>query len=469
MPSLPVVVDECLPVLERAGVVPVADPRDWPEPDAALLRQLGSVIGRLRAALRGGEARARASEAGYEAQLLLARALACRGRASARFTEAHAAASAAAQSCPLLAPAFVVRGQIAFLRGLGARRWMASAILDFTRALRCAPGHAAALLGRALCREVPALADLEEAEQLRARGRERRAHEALVVAEDAIAAAVADLDALLGRQPDHGLARLHRGACLARIGQLEAARADLDRVVELGPAAFEAIPGVASPADRVALAHIERARVAAAQGDLHAAVADLGRAETARGRALDPESLGYRAELALAAGLPAAAIRDLSSLLEGGCDQRRLLLRAEAYFRLRDVERARADASKVLAADPSNAEARLLRSRCAAALGSWQSAIADLDRVLDRQPRDASCLALRARAALEAGDLREAVTSAQAALEARARDPDALLTLGSAYYFLGERGLAEPVLRQASELGSATATARIQRWYGAEH
>jgi tetratricopeptide (TPR) repeat protein len=466
VPSIRAALDECLPALERAGVLPVLDPRDWPEPGAAELRLIGSAVGRLREALRDTDLRVRASEAGYEAQLLLARALACRGRASARYTEAHAAASAAAQCCPLRAEAFVVRGQVSFLRGLSVRRWLSSAILDFTRALRCAPGDAAALLGRALCREVPALDDLAVAERRRADGREREALEALVEAEDAIAAAVVDHDTLLARHPDHGLALLHRGACLARIGKLEAARADLDRIVELGPDAFGADTAERRRADRVAQAHVERARIEAAQGELPAAIADLDRAEAVRGRAIDDETARYRAELALAADMPAAAVRYLSSLIEAGADRRLLLLRADAYFRMNDFEHARADASRVLAADAANAEARLIRSRCAAALGSWQSAIADLDRVLDRQPRDASCLSLRAKAELESGDLREAVSDAKAALAEQARDADALLTLGSAYYFLGERGLAEPVLRRASELGSTTATARIQRWYG---
>ena len=147
-------------------------------------------------------------------------------------------------------------------------------------------------------------------------------------------------DAVLEQEPDHELARLLRGAAHRALGQLAAARADLDHVLSIGT--DEQVRPVA---------HQIRAQLLVAEGEHEAALGDL--AEAIR---LQPEE-------------PAP-----------------YLLRADIELILERPQAAEADARRALFLDPGDAAAHYAVACALEAAGRQAEAVAAFERAVELRP-----------------------------------------------------------------------------------
>lgn len=466
MRSFTETLDQCRGALEAAKIYTVLDPTLVILPTADQLKVLREVISSVRNTIKQTGAKELSNEEIYEAHLVLALALLYRGLVTKRFNEAFDAATTATQLYPLRGRAYRIRGQVAFLRGLKNPRWTQRAVGDLDRALRYDAKDVVARYALALCHEIPALQRLEAASTLRDQGKQQRAFEEISDAEYALGKAKASWTSLLEGHPDHGLALLHRGVCLARLGELEHAEADLDRVCQLGKASLSWSHG--SSDEKLAEAHVERARIASAQGRFLKALDNYRMAQEVNPDGFDALALKEKAEISLKACELDAVIEDCSKLLEDNDDLNVLLLRARAHLELEHFDLARADASRILSHDDRSVEARFLRGRCAAALGAIQSSLVDLDRCLEISPRNGEILAERAKVRLAAGSYSDAAHDACDVLDAidvSADKGDVLLTLGCVQHHLGQMDEAKSSLLRAQEAGNIAALDKLRKWY----
>lgn len=406
-PSLVEATSSCEQLLTELEALPVLDPRDLPVADDETLAALAVHIKALRGALRNDGDVVEDDGEGLRVRgaMALATALTLRARRSGRFNEAWATITKAIEDQPLRPELYRMRGQIGCLRGERSRRWFDSAAQDLTRALSLDPGDLLSRFVRALCREAPALAQLEEAEALRARGKTSRAHRLVVEAERRLLQAIDDHEAALQRRPSMALALLHRGRCRSRLGLLELALDDFERVEELGRDGLEWSRGRADR--RLSDAYAERGSLQSARGDHEGALADLSRSLELledKETAVELERRGRRAEAACRLGAHELVIEDCSALLAARADERQRLMRARALLYTGQLARARADAAALLTRQRDHLEARFLRGCCAARDGALRSALADFDRCLATAPELAECSLERGKVRLALGD-----------------------------------------------------------------
>lgn len=456
--------DRCRALLEESNIQSVLDATLIIAPTDDQLQVLLKVISTLRTSLKGAGSREIAPEDAYEVYLTLAHAFLHRGLRTERFNEAFDAATSAMELYPLRSRGYRIRGHIGLLRGRKNDKWLARAASDFDRALRYDQNDSVSRYSRALCYEMPALQRLRTASTLREQGKLQRASHLISDAECALGDAVVHWTSLLESQPDHGLALLHRGVCLARLGELEKARSDLDGVCRIGMPSLSWSQGRSE--EMLAEAHIERARIASAQGRFVEALDDLREAQSVSPDGFDTVALTERAEISLKAREFEAVVEDCSTILEDHDDRTALILRARAHFNLGHFDLSRADTSRILNHDVGDVEARFLRGRCAAELGAIQSSLVDLDTCVEMSPQRGEALATRAKVRLEAGSYAEALGDAMDAFELLDDKGGVLHTLGYAHYHLGHRDEARLALVSAHKAGNPEATEKLKKWYG---
>jgi Mlc titration factor MtfA (ptsG expression regulator)/Tfp pilus assembly protein PilF len=184
--------------------------------------------------------------------------------------------------------------------------------------------------------------------------------------------ALADYDAVLGRDPDDVEILCERGVTHRELGHDDAAVADFTRAHEL-------MPEFARPL-------FERGLVQAQRGDDVQALADLDAA-----LALDPR------------------------------DDATLIARARVHLARGDNERALADLAAALELWPWSADAHGERARVRLQTGHYDEAVADCDRALEIDPDFAEAYCCRASALVHKGDYDRAIADCDAAIEL---DPD---------------------------------------------
>ena len=177
--------------------------------------------------------------------------------------------------------------------------------------------------------------------------------------------------AVLEREPDHELARLLRGAAHQALGQLAAARADLDHVLSTGTD------------ERVRpLAHRIRAQLLAAEGEHDAALGDL--AEATR---LQPE------------------------------EPYPYMLRADIELELERPQAAMADARRALFLAPGDAAAHYAVACALAAAGRQAEAVAAFERAIELRPGEQAYHSSLARTLSDLGEQQRALDSYDRALD----------------------------------------------------
>jgi tetratricopeptide (TPR) repeat protein len=219
------------------------------------------------------------------------------------------------------------------------------------------------------------------------------------------AGALALTDAVLERAPDHELARLLRGAAHRALGQLAAARADLDHVLSTGTD------------ERVRpTAHRIRAQLLAAEGEHEAALGDL--AEAIRLQPEEPAPYLLRADIELVLERPQAAVADA---------RRALFLApgdAAAHYAVACALEAAGRQAEAVAAFEHAVELRpgeqayhSSLGRTLSDMGEQQRALDSFDLALDIGPPDAEIYMNRGLAHGAMGDWDRALQDHQAALD----------------------------------------------------
>lgn len=253
-------------------------------------------------------------------------------------------------------------------------------------------------------------------------------------------AAMADLDAAVAAAPEETWYVAQRARFAQRIGDLEAAAADLlalaGREPEAGWAQDAAWMWYDAGRYADALAALDRAppdairayvrgRVLAAQGGAEAAGAAYARALE-----LDPDHPGARLErarLAIEQGRARSAVEDLEALTERYPDW------AEPFELLGDAQADRGQLRAAAAAyarvtdlDPENADGWAGRGWSRYQLGDYAGARADYDRVIELAPDYAPNYYWRALARAGAGDRVAALADLDRAHDLDPSDPDVL-------------------------------------------
>lgn len=362
------------------------------------------------------------------------------------------------------------------------------ALREFDRALKAAPGHFAALRGRAnalaeLGRPAEAAAAIETglaaggapASLLidRAQLRERAGD---------TTGARRDLDRVAVLDPSNGWARAARARLLQGLGEHAAALADLDAVLEIEPEIAvhyyrRGLSLLALAQPRQAVAAFDgalRLDPEMAQGwfDRGRAFEALGHAEIAlrnydRVLRLDPRdenALSRRALLLQRAGRAEQAVAAYGALLDV---QPRAAFgfnnRAGLLIGLGRAEEALRDLDRALALQPGDADARRNRAHLMLTLGRNAAALQDLDRAGPGRD-EASWHAARGDALLGLGQSRPALRAYRAALGLMPADVPTLFGAGLAQELSGDRlaALASYRAVRAIAPGHAGAAERLE-------
>ncbi len=237
-----------------------------------------------------------------------------------------------------------------------------------------------------------------------------------------------DLSLSLERNHQHVEARLALGEALLGLGELAAARAELETVV-----AQAAMPQMAVPAAEAATAQRRLARAHLAQGELAAARRHL--AEAARLEPHHPELARLSAQIALTSGNTAEGLRALEKATRaspneplGFCEL------GEAELKLGNAAAARSAFQAALKVEPGHLRARL--GLVAAALPQGAAGVLKESEELVRQARGtalaARAIAINARVYLAQGQLKTGAERARQAVAADDGSADAHLALALA-------------------------------------
>lgn len=259
-----------------------------------------------------------------------------------------------------------------------------TAIEDLTAALRRQPGDASLLLRRgkwyeAAKDEAKALDDFSaalaaspnSAAALQARAMLRAARDDKMLGD--AKAAMADIDRLIQRFPDHVNLRIARAGLLASAYDYEAATEEYDRVLQAEPDNIVALLSRAS-------AGAELGRFADAAADYDAAIA------------AEPD-LAFiyvqRAHFNARRGDLAAAFADVDRALEIEQDMPAAIsARAVFYLHAGGAELALAEVDRALALDPESGPTTALRGTIRQILGDLDGAIADFRKAGELDPKE---------------------------------------------------------------------------------
>ena len=127
----------------------------------------------------------------------------------------------------------------------------------------------------------------------------------------------------------------------------------------------------------------------------------------------------------------------------------------------RDYNNARVKAQWVLRRDPHNGKAHELMAFVLSALAQPQAATQELDEVLAGEPRDLQARMMRASLYFASNDLDEAIHQLQLAVEQTGRAPEALLALANLYQIANQADAAAPFYREAIQSDPKNANAYI--------
>jgi tetratricopeptide (TPR) repeat protein len=262
-----------------------------------------------------------------------------------------------------------------------------AALVDHNEAIRLAPTLAAAYYARAYILVEKkdfdrALADCEEALRLDPSLTWTYYHRGLAQkGRKDFPRAIADFSTFLEHVPDFGPALFARAQCYENQGDLAGALADVDEALDLLP-------------DNSALYHF-RGWLHARRGELDPAIADYSRALRD-----SPNNFVRRTDracaLALAGRYEEAAVDFEAALPGAGSFPWPLVRRAQYLHCARgEFDRAIADCDRLIAIQPSFAEAYLNRGLALLGKGDASRALADLDQTLDLNQPNAPTFAGR--------------------------------------------------------------------------
>ncbi|HZT82041.1 MAG TPA: hypothetical protein VFA26_17575 [Gemmataceae bacterium] len=335
----------------------------------------------------------------------------------------------------------------------------AAALAEYDRALRLAPAEADTLCRRALARlgrTDPADAAAAEDDTLRLdpRGAWACFTAAPRPAADALAAALADLNAALALDPAHPASLLCRALVRRALGEHATARADLQTLLRPDPADGEGhglrglarlavgdAPGARNDLDaavnagwRTAASHLSRARARLALGDSAGALADCDEAlclaqdyapalnlrgvvRQARGN-LPGALADFDAALRLRPGLASAHGNRAGARLARGDTAEPAAAGKEPSY----LERALADCDEAIRLEPGRAVLYANRARLRHAAGQGEEAVlADCDMALSLAPADAWTLCVRGSVRAARGNNEAAAADFRRALRADPR------------------------------------------------
>ncbi|MBS0261749.1 MAG: tetratricopeptide repeat protein [Planctomycetes bacterium] len=208
------------------------------------------------------------------------------------------------------------------------------------------------------------------------------------------------LDEIVAHEPNERTLLL-RGRALASAGKLETAHSDFTQVVGINP--------------QHAQAWLHRAQVSF---ELHRM--DDARDDVEKALAIEPaliEGLFLRGLIALREDSPEAAASAFDQVLaEDPVHERALLRRGELHLAQQEADEALALFERAHATYPSSAEALCLRAETQRVQGESAAALADFEAALVLDPQLAGAYFGRARIHAEAGDHREALTEIDRAI-----------------------------------------------------
>lgn len=235
-------------------------------------------------------------------------------------------------------------------------------------------------------------------------------------------AALADYDAVIDRDPNYGEYYFDRAAVRRNAGMYDEALADYDTAIRLNPPFYEA--------------HYNRADLLRELGDDDAALRDLDYALQIEPDHVD--SLVNRADLLLALGETERAQTDIEhGLTLDPANARLLSARGDVLTETGDTDQAWAAYSAALGADPELAAAWANRGVLAYLTDRPADAVADLTEAL-RLADDAALRCNRAIALQATGEHRRALEDLESALASGADDPDLLYRRGVSRLALGD-------------------------------
>ncbi|WP_309892031.1 rhomboid family intramembrane serine protease [Archangium sp.] len=223
-----------------------------------------------------------------------------------------------------------------------------------------------------------------------------------------------DYTRALGIQPDEPDARLYRCLLGNESPYMEISLADCERSILADPA-------------RASSAHLGKATILMAKGELAAAKAEASRAVELAPEEVQP--LVSRAWYAVELGEWEAAEADYARALKLQPQNARVLAaRGQARRHLGRLDEALADLDAALALAPELVDFYSARGLIHVDRGDVDRALVDFDEALRRTPEDASLHNNRAWALVVAGRSQEALASADRAVELNPRNPYALGT-----------------------------------------
>ncbi len=269
------------------------------------------------------------------------------------------------------------------------------------------------------------------------------AHLALQQIEEAVAA----YDQALALDAQNGLARLGKARVLVSRQDWEAARTELDRLIEAFPDLAEA--------------RIERGDVARIRGDLQTALDDFAKAI-----ALAPNNVrGY-----VGHGMTAMALQQTDLVMADVTEMRRRFgevpfasyLHALAAFAKRDLDTAAEQLQLVLRANPGHLQAQFLFGVVSYGKGDYRLADEYLSRIAGSVPGSAGISKVLGATRLKLKDSERAIAVLLPAVEASPQDAQLLALLGNAYMQQGDHSKASDYLARAVELSPDQAGLRTQ-------
>lgn len=362
--------------------------------------------------------------------------------AAAAYDTAIDAFTRALQADPANVEALRSRGD-AWSRRLKA----ANAVDDYTAALRLDPRHVAALIGRARAVRATdpakAVADFTAALSVDPQSYDALHGRAITHASAVnpqarkLDLAIADADELVRRHPAEPKALLYRAGLWSQVKMYDRAAADYSEVLRTRPTDVPALTA--------------RASVWAAARRFDKEIEDHTTLVLLRPG--EPYQRWLRARAYANAGQHEDALADCNELIRRGSpgyQQLALRERAAVHTRLGKLDKAAADYTDLLRANPQDAAAQRSRGDAHYALGHFDKALADYDAVLKASPADLAALIGRGRTRTVTGEYEKAIADYEAALRLNPDDKYGV-----------KQGLAEVQRLKAVAANAATPTTPV--------
>jgi tetratricopeptide (TPR) repeat protein/CHAT domain-containing protein len=138
-------------------------------------------------------------------------------------------------------------------------------------------------------------------------------------------------------------------------------------------------------------------------------------------------------------------------------DPARVNARGEAYYAIKQYQKAAADFTKAIELGMANAGRYNSRGNAYHFLGNYEAAIADYSKAIELEPEENQYQLNRANTMRLTGDLEKSLASFNATIERAPRDPEAYNSRGDFYYYSGDYEKAIVDYTKAIELGATVA------------